>query len=190
MDIFDIKLYTYPDWVRIAMFGLALLWTTLYALLGFFAPNAKIEWIGIEQATHIKNDDCLAFFVTLINNTDKVVSVTKVRLSFYENELPIGGLSSYDKLNAIITIKQDSTGLFADISGGVPTDVVLHKPYAGINFEEANFGIYEDIGKSKQSKILFLLNSRSKLLNPMINTLRVTLFFSNDTEQSKTLKIK
>lgn len=192
IDIFDIKLDTYPGWVQTLMFGSALIWVVAYALLGFFAPKAAtplLEWVEFIQ---IKNEPAggFAFAATFVNNTGKTVALQSATLMYFKDQPPKSGLQQGNAVDTTYTITVDGSGATATNTTGISTDVtVTHNlPYAGQPFVEADLPLSDVIENGKKSRILVRIPDASSIA-PQANTLRVEVVFSNGTSLTRDLKI-
>src|SRR5688572_10522338 len=88
----------YPFWVRSLMFGFALGWILLYAVLMFLSPappKAPVPAISLdrfEQAQLDRAPGSLTFDLTVTNNTGKVVTLTGAEIIYFQDEIETSGL--------------------------------------------------------------------------------------------------
>lgn len=193
MDIFDIKLHTYPDWVRILMFSTALLWTVGYAALGFFAPPPKLElleWAELRQVTRDIPENALVIVATLINNTDRTVAVSKMELQYFEDKPVLSGLQSNNRVDTTYVVARDEKGLFADSGDGLATEVhvTLNAPFAGQPFVVAEVPVSDVILEGEKSRILIMLRDKT-LLDPRVKIIRAIVHSSDGTTIMRDIEI-
>ncbi len=191
IDILDLKLPTYPLWVQYAMFGTALAWLGLYAILVFAAPKAPpkaLDWTEFSLVKLNPPNGAMAFVATFINNTEETVQLQKAELQYFKDTVPTTGLQSGNEIDTIYVISGSLDDLQSTSSAGVTKEVKASQPYSNQPFIEAVVELSNVLEKEKDTRIYIKLEDAS-IIPQEANKLQVKMYYSNDATETKVVDL-
>lgn len=175
---------TYPFWVRAVMFGIALIWLVVYAVMMFMAPKpppATLTMASIQQAFSEKWPDSLVFDMTLLNNTGATLATTKIEIIYFKDEVTWSGLASSDSVLSVYTIAKDENGLVVGSGNGFVNRVTarLDKPFGNSRQMEVSIPINEVINSKRGTRLMIMLHD-AQPVDASVNRAQITLYYNND----------
>lgn len=186
----------WPFALRVTMYALGALWLVSYGYLKAFPPEKPVitdplEFTEFRQIDLTEAPGSLSFALTVINNTDKSAQVTSLKLEWFDQVIPAGGLQSNKGVDAIYVVSRSAEGLIADSGDGARSEVSvsMNKPYASSDYLLVSLDLAERVRKEEDTRFFVQLKDGT-VLPPDTNTLRATLQFSNGTTATREIELQ